>query len=171
MWLCLESLFVWIRKKKQGISVILLICLNDTLSTRYSTAFPIHPPERAVGSVMCVCDLSLIWAAVTVMFLSFPHCPSAFPPQSHCHLAAVTRYLCPASALHHTHAQHTHTHILCYRHQMQVRIKKACWLWIAQNIRKLMQESFLFYTILIQYVNTWSDTCIYTIHNTFIISQ
>lgn len=48
MWLCLHSLFLWVRKKKQQISLILLICLNDILSTRYSS----HTLGR-VGTVMC----------------------------------------------------------------------------------------------------------------------
>ncbi|MEQ2177353.1 hypothetical protein GOODEAATRI_002630 [Goodea atripinnis] len=64
MWLCLQSLFVSIRNKKQWISVIRFICPNDMPNT--------------LGARLQ--DLSLIGAAVTVMFLSVADCPSAFPP-------------------------------------------------------------------------------------------
>lgn len=75
--------------------------------------------QACVYLCLCACvwvyELSLIWAAVTVMFLSVSRCPSTFPPQSHCHLAAVTLHLCPTPNLpSHTHTcahKHTHTHL------------------------------------------------------------
>lgn len=145
MWLCLETLFVWIRKKKRGD-----FCDPSHLSewhTEHSLQDRVshlpHWVQSRIGDVLriacvcvcmlahsCVCDLSLIWVAVTVMFLSVPHCPSAFPPQSHCHLAAVSLHLCLAPTFlqcTHTHT-HRNTHLLdtySYSHQKQIRIRKA----------------------------------------------